>query len=119
MVHGLLEASVVAGPSGPIITLSGEADLTNAAELSALIRAQLSDGTQELTIDMSGLRYADSASIRTLVLAARTLQERGSSLVLLRPQPTVARILTLLGADQIFTILGQTQGKPQPDGRAG
>jgi hypothetical protein len=31
----------------------------------------------------------------------------------------VARILTLLGADEIFTILGQTQGTPQPDGRAG
>jgi STAS domain len=68
---------------------------------------------------MSGLRYADSASIRTLVLAARTLKERGASLVLLRPQPAVARILTLLGADQMLTILGQSQGKPQQTDRAG
>jgi anti-sigma B factor antagonist len=102
----MLKVSVAAGPSGPVMMLSGEADLTNVAELSALISAQLSDGTEQLTIDMSGLRYADSASIRTLVLAARTLEQRGGSLVLLHPQPPVARILTLLGADQMLTVLG-------------
>jgi anti-anti-sigma factor len=107
VADGMLKASVAAGRSGPVIVLSGEADLTNVAELSALISAQLADGIQELTIDMSGLNYADSASVRTLVLAARTLKERGASLVLLRPQPSVARILTLLGADQMLTILGQ------------
>jgi anti-sigma B factor antagonist len=111
----MLHASVVAGPSGPMIVLSGEADLTSAPELNALISAQLSDGPRELTIDVSGLRYADSASIRTLVLAARTLRERGASLVLLCPQPAVARILTLLGADQMLTILQPTECKPESD----
>jgi len=106
MTASTLQASVAAGPSGPVMMLSGEADLTTVAELSALISAQLSDGTQQLTIDMSGLRYADSASIRTLVLAARTLKQRGGSLMLLQPQPPVARILTLLGADQMLTVLG-------------
>jgi anti-anti-sigma factor len=119
MAHGMLEASVAAGLAGPVILLSGEADLTSVAELSALISAHLSDGTRELTIDISELRYADSASIRTLVLAARTLRERGASMVLLRPQPSVARMLSLLGADQMFTISGQIQGQPQPDGQAG
>jgi hypothetical protein len=33
------------------------------------------------------LRFADTASIRALVLAARTLRERGGRLVLLNPQP--------------------------------
>jgi stage II sporulation protein AA (anti-sigma F factor antagonist) len=106
MEDGMLRASVAAGPAGPVIMLSGEADLTNVAELSALISAQLPDGTRQLTIDMSGLRYADSASIRTLVLAARTLKQRGGSLVLLHPQQPVARILTLLGADQMLTVVG-------------
>lgn len=115
MPDGMLRASVVAGPSGPVIVLSGEADITSAPELSALISAQLPDGTRELTIDVSGLRYADSASIRTLVLAARTMRERGARLVLLRPQPSVARILTLLGADQMLTVLGPDECKPQSD----
>jgi anti-anti-sigma factor len=114
-----MQARVVAGPSGPVIVLSGEADLTSAPELNALISAQLSDGPRELTIDVSGLRYADSASIRTLVLAARTLREQGGSLILLRPQPSVARILTLLGADQMLTVLGPDECKPRSDEEAG
>jgi anti-anti-sigma factor len=116
---GMLRASVAAGVSGPVVILSGEADLTSAGQLSALISAQLSGGTRHLTVDVSGLRFADTASIRTLVLAARTLKERGGSLVLLRPRPALVRMLDLLGAAQIFTIRGETHGEPGSEDRAG
>jgi anti-anti-sigma factor len=104
VVEGMLQASVETGEYGPVIVLAGEADLTCAERLGALITGQLAGGTRQLTIDVSGLRFADSASIRTLVLAARTLTERGGSLVLLDPQKSVARVLALLGADQMITI---------------
>jgi anti-sigma B factor antagonist/stage II sporulation protein AA (anti-sigma F factor antagonist) len=104
----MLQASVQAGESGPVVVLAGEADLTCAEQLSTLITEQLAGATRQLTIDVSGLRFADSASIRTLVLAARTLTERGGRLVLLDPQPAVARVLALLGADQMVTIRGKT-----------
>jgi anti-anti-sigma factor len=104
MAQETLETAVAAGETGPVVQLAGEADLTNVAQLSALLTAQLSGGTRQLTIDMSGLRFADSASIRALVLTARALRERGGGLVLLRPQPQVARVLELLGADQVITI---------------
>jgi anti-anti-sigma factor len=106
--EGMLQASVAARESGPVIMLAGEADLTCADQLEALISGQLADGTRQLTIDVTGLRFADSASIRTLVLAARTLRERGGSLVLLDPQPSVAKVLTLLGADEVITIQEKT-----------
>jgi anti-anti-sigma factor len=109
---GTLEAQVAAGVSGPVIVLAGEADLTSSARLSALMSAQLSGGTRQLTIDMSGLCFADSASVRALVLAARTLRERGGTLLLLRPQRQVAGILTLLGADQVITIRGIGTASP-------
>lgn len=102
---GTLEASVADGPSGPVIMLYGEADLTSAAELRALLTVQLSGGTGHLTIDMSRLTFADSATIQALVLAARTLKERNGTLVLLHPQPAVARLLTLTGAEQMVTIV--------------
>jgi len=114
-----LRASVGAGASGPVVVLSGEADLTSVGRLSALISAQLSGETRHLTVDVSGLRFADTASIRTLVLAARTLKERGGSLVLLRPQPTMARVLDLLGAAQMFTIRGEPHGEPGSGDRTG
>jgi anti-sigma B factor antagonist len=114
----MLQATVAAGQSGPVITLSGEADLTNAAQLGALLTAQLPDGNQDLTIDVSGLRFADTASIRVLVLAARAMKERGGRLVLMRPQRAVGRILALLGVDQMFTVREETSGPPESDGRA-
>ncbi len=110
-----LEAWVEAGESGPVIMLAGEADMTGAEQLDALIARQLETGTSQLTIDVSGLRFADSASIRVLALAARTLTERGGSLVVLDPQPSVARMLALLGVDQFVTIQGKDAArKPEP-----
>jgi hypothetical protein len=37
----MFRASVTAGESGPLIVVSGEVDLTNAAELSELVTGQL------------------------------------------------------------------------------
>jgi hypothetical protein len=37
---GLLEISVAAGEAGPVLTLSGEADLTIVAELTDALSAQ-------------------------------------------------------------------------------
>jgi anti-anti-sigma factor len=101
---GLLEISVAAGDSGPVLTLSGEADLTTVAELSQALTAQLASGARHLTVDLSGLRFADSAVIRELVLAGRKLKDRDGGLALANPQPAVARALSLLGVDQAIEV---------------
>ena len=111
----MLRASVSAGESGPVITLSGETNLATVAELSELVTTQLSGGTRHLTIDAAGLGFTDSASVRVLVLAARTLQERGGGLVLLRPQQVLAQMLGIMGADQMITIRGQIESRPEPE----
>jgi anti-sigma B factor antagonist len=110
-----LRASVSAGESGPVITLSGEADITTAAELSELITGQLAETAQQLTIDVAGLNFADTAAIRVLLVAARRLQQRGGGLVLLRPQRALARVLEILGADQVIEIRGETEAAPEPE----
>ena len=109
-----LRASVSAGESGPVITLSGQADMSTVAELDELVTGQLADGTQHLTVDVAGLDFADTASIRVLLLAARTLRQRGGDLVLLRPQRTLARVLEILGADEVITIREGTPPEPEP-----
>ena len=105
---------MAAGESGPLITLSGETDITTVPQLSEVITGQLATGTRHLTIDASELTYADSASLQVLFTAARTLTRRGGGLVLLRPHYTVARVLTLIGADQMITIRGQAEATPRP-----
>ena len=111
----MLRASVAAGESGPLIVVSGEVDLTNAAELSELVTSQLADGTLHLSVDVGGLDFADTAGIRVFLLAAKTLRQRGGNLVLLRPQRTLARILEILGAEEALTIQGGTGATPEPE----
>jgi anti-anti-sigma factor len=110
-----LRAAVEAREAGPLITLSGEADVTTAAELSELVAGQLADGTLQLTIDISELTFADTASIRVLVLAARTLKQRGGNLVLLRPHRALARILQIMGADQLIAVQEAIEATPEPE----
>lgn len=76
----------------------------SAGQLSALLAAQLSTGAANLMVDVSELRFADSASVRALVLAAKTLRERGGSLVLVRPQSAVARVLELMGVTELVVV---------------
>lgn len=100
----LLDVCVAAGESGPVVMVSGEADLTTVAQLDGALNAQISAGAQILTVDLSGLRFADSASIAALVRASRRLRDQGGRLELMNPQPTVTRTLSLLGLDQALTV---------------
>lgn len=109
-----LRASVAAAESGPVIVLSGEADIASAAQLTALIGGQLNAGAVHLTINASGLSYADSMAVQVLVVAAKILRARGGGLVLFRPQRPVARMLTLMAADQLITIRRALEVAPQP-----
>ena len=112
---GLLEISVAAGEAGPVLTLSGEADLTTVAELSEALTAQLAISARHLTVDLSRLRFADSAVIRALVLTDRTLKRRGGGLSMTYPQPVVARALSLLGVDQAIEIRNGMSAGADPD----
>jgi anti-anti-sigma factor len=99
-----LRVSASAGADGPVVVLSGEADPTTATVLREMLAAQLETGARLVTVDASGLSFLDSASVRVLVLAARALQGRHGRLVLARPQPIVARLLEITGADRLLDV---------------
>jgi anti-sigma B factor antagonist len=100
----LLDICVTETESGPVVVLSGEADLTTLGQLNSALNAQISAGAQLLTVDLSRLRFADSASITALARAARALRDRGGDLALLDPQPAILRVLSLTGVDQSLTV---------------
>ena len=99
-----LSASIAARGTGPLLTLSGSVDITNLAELSEVLTDPRVNGTLHLTIDASGLSFADSMAARALALTAKILKERGGGMVLLHPQRPVIRMPELTGADQMMTI---------------
>jgi len=103
----LLGIAVESQQFGVVIRLSGEADLSTVGQLRDALDGQISGGARQLTIDLSGLRFADSSSIRVLTDAHLALKARGGTLELVNPQPNVARILVLLGIDQVLTVRSQ------------
>jgi anti-anti-sigma factor len=109
----MLDALVTADACGSLIVLSGVADISTIAQLTGMITAQLSQCTRCLMIDVSGLNFADSMSIWVLLLVARTLKTQGGSMVLIQPQPAVARMLTLVDTDQVITIRERTPHEPR------
>ena len=100
----LLDISVEPGDAGPVIRLAGEADLLVAGQLSGALSTQVSGGAAHVAVDLSGLRFADVTAVRALLGAHLALSRRGGTLELADPQPIVARILSLLGADQVISV---------------
>lgn len=113
----LLDVSVADGENGPMLVLSGEADLSTLGQLNSALEELIWAGTRLLIVDLSRLRYADSASIAAFVQADRTLRGQGGQLELLGPQQTVARVLTLTGVDQILTVRGAMEPESLSDGK--
>lgn len=113
----LLEISAADDESGAVVILSGEADATNVAELSAALTAQLAAGPSRLTVDVSGLRSADPAAIRAVVLAGLLLKDHGGQLRLVHPQPAVAQALNLLGVGQLIGARPGTGAAGRPASR--
>lgn len=106
-----LLASAAQGQDGPVITLAGEADLTNIGQLRAAIATQIDrldhrGGTQHLTLNMSRLDFLDAASLQLLLRAARALRERGGRLTVARPGDMVSRILSVTRADRLLDVEG-------------
>jgi anti-anti-sigma regulatory factor len=70
------------------------------------------------TVDLSRLRFADSASIQAFVRADRVLKADGGAMELVAPPPAVAQVLSLLSADQFIAVRpapapGALEGPPQ------
>jgi len=90
--------------AGQVMVLAGEADMTTVRQLTEALGARLAEPATHLTIDISGLCFADASSVRLLAAAAATFVSRGGNLVLTSPQPSVRRMLTLLCLDGTLTI---------------
>lgn len=79
------------------ITLTGEADLASARALEAALAAIELDGTQQVDLDISDLRFLDIAALRELTVFARQLREKGYAIATHGAQPMVEQLVRLAG----------------------
>ena len=86
----------VEGDAPGRVRLVGELDLGSApaAATSLELKCQQVD---LLEVDLSELTFIDSSGVRVLLRAFKDLADRGGTLVLEYPTPTVQRVFDLLG----------------------
>lgn len=104
MLHAVcgMHSGVMAGElrihsDGVGVHLSGEVDVSTQAVLRSALQAVLSRDLRELTVELGQLRFVDVAAARALFAATREYRRGGGRIRLNAIQPTVRRVLDLLG----------------------
>lgn len=87
-----------------LVTLSGEADVTNSGALHDVLDAEVAKQPRMMVIDLGELRFMDSSALHVILRANRSMDRHGGVLALARPAETVARMLRLTAADQLIPV---------------
>jgi anti-anti-sigma factor len=78
--------------------VTGEVDVSNAAQLEQAVAAELSHETLGLVMDLGGLEFMDSSGVHLLFHLARRLERRGLGFALVLPPDSIPRrVLELSG----------------------
>jgi anti-anti-sigma factor len=99
--EAMLEIDTSVDTAGvPIISLSGDLDISNVKDLDGAVASLTADPPERLIIDTSDLRFMDSAGIAVLLRVAAqvpTVQIRN-------PSKAVRRVIEVTGLTGVLTI---------------
>jgi sigma-B regulation protein RsbU (phosphoserine phosphatase) len=87
-----------------VVTMPGEADVVNAADVAELISAAASGSPEVITADLTATLFCDSAGVEVLARARDMAAARGLEFRLALGGSPVARILQLTGLDEVVPL---------------
>ncbi len=85
------------------IALDGRLDIAGAAAIDVQFSA-IAASHAGVVVDMQSVSFLASLGIRTLLLAAKSVQRRGGTLVLLNPVDGVQQVLEVTGVTDLMPI---------------
>ncbi|MFD6497417.1 STAS domain-containing protein [Streptomyces sp. NPDC060188] len=95
--------------AGPVIEVCGDLDYATVPGFrETVIGLSLVQGDL-LTVDLAGLSYCDSTGLTALVCAHDLALERGAGMVLAAVSDDLARILSITGLGQFFSVRQDSQ----------
>lgn len=104
-----LRVSVRSGDSYTVIALAGESDVYTYDQLRGALETEVAKGVALLIVDLAGLEFMDSTGVQVLLDMRVMMDNQGGKLALASPQNTVARVLSLIGADQLIPVYDSVQ----------
>jgi anti-sigma B factor antagonist len=87
-----------------IFALEGRVDSEGAVDLDLALQAATSEGKHKMVLDMSQVRYINSAGLRTLADILTQNKANNGDLKLINLNPKVQRVFQIIGFDKFFTI---------------
>jgi anti-sigma B factor antagonist len=92
-----------------IFVLEGRVDSEGAVDLDLALQTAVSEGKHKTVLDMSQVRYINSAGLRTLADILTQNKQNGGDLKLVNLNPKVRRVLQIIGFDKFFSIYDDIQ----------
>jgi anti-anti-sigma factor len=80
-----------------VLTLFGELDVVSAPKLERMLSEVLGQPHARVMLDLTGLRFVDSAGVSVLIKAKQQAETDGVTLVLRRPTEQLERVFALVG----------------------
>jgi anti-anti-sigma factor len=99
-VAGVGEPPIEIRDDGGALAVRGEVDPASAAEFRARLEVAARDGSGDLVLDLTDLRFIDSSGLKVLLEIAGGLGE-GRAIVLRNPQRGVLRLFDVAGIERL------------------
>jgi anti-anti-sigma factor len=87
------------------LELSGSLDVAGTCEIETRFLAHAAASKRPVVVDFSQVTFLASFGLRMIFEAVRTLDRNGKKLVILNPQPLVAKVLELGGINEVVVIV--------------
>lgn len=97
MPGSFIEVGVTRAGARVVVAPAGEIDIATAPVVSEVLRA--ARGPAPLVLDLSGVRFMDTAGLRIIVEERRLARERGGVFELIPGPPRLRRLLAVTGLD--------------------
>jgi len=92
-----------------IFVLEGRVDSEGAVDLDLALQAATAEGKHRMVLDMSEVRYINSAGLRTLADILTQNKNANGDLKLVNLSPKVGRVFQIIGFDKFFTLYPTVQ----------
>ena len=88
----------------PVIRAAGELDLATVPEMRAVVAEVTERRPRALIFDFQEIAYMDSSGLGILVSAKKRLGSYRGEVIVITAQPSVLKVLSLSGLDQIMAV---------------
>lgn len=88
-----------------LVRPTGELDVYTVPRLVTFVESLAEEGVTEVCLDLSQLRFIDSRGLGAIVSMTRRLRDTGGHLTVAAPRPSLQRLFSISGIDQVIDIV--------------